>query len=76
MIKAYGEFTVIKPVTKTTGSGLQVKGDGEAIVQSCPAYPELEGKKILYDDRHKFTEYEDYYIIRTEYIQALLEDLK
>tara|TARA_R110000744_G_scaffold246581_5_gene363042 strand:- start:1875 stop:2102 length:228 start_codon:yes stop_codon:yes gene_type:complete len=75
-MKAYGDFTIIKPVQNLIGGHILVKGDCEAIVHSCPTYPELEGKKILYDDRHKYTEYKDYYIIRTEYIQALLEELE
>lgn len=76
MIKAYGQHTVVKPVTSELSSGLQVKGDGEAIVYSCPDYPELEGKRILWNNKHKYIEYEDYYIIETAHIMALLEELE
>tara|TARA_R110000796_G_scaffold126648_2_gene241517 strand:+ start:104 stop:331 length:228 start_codon:yes stop_codon:yes gene_type:complete len=75
MIVAYGKYTVVKPVTSNLNSGLQVKGDGEAIVYSCPDYPELENKKILWNNKHKYIEYEDYYIIETVHIVALLEEL-
>lgn len=74
MIKAVGNNAVIKQITTTILGGIQVKGDGEGIVQSCPSHPEIQGKRILFDDRHENMEYKDYIIIKTEHILAVLGD--
>lgn len=74
MIKAIGNNAIIKQKTTTILGGIQVKGDGEGVVQSCPSYPEIQGKRVLFDDRHENIEYNDYIIIKAEHILAVLGD--
>ena len=74
MIKGFGDNVVIKPVTNTLLGGLQVKGDGEGIVQSCPSHPEIQGKRILFNENIKYIEHEIYLIIKLDSILAVLGD--
>lgn len=74
IIQAFGDNAVIIPVTHNTSTGIQVKGDGEGIVFSCPSNPEILGKKILFNENLKYFEHGKYLIIRLESILAILGD--
>ena len=71
-MKAFGDNAVIIPATNTLIGGLQVKGDGEGKVVSCPSHPEIQGKTILYNENLKYVEYEKYLIIKVDSILAVI----
>ena len=73
-MRAIGKHVVLKPAVTSFSGGLTLKGDGEAYVQSCPSMPELEGKKILFNDKTKYAEYEEFYITTFECILAVLDE--
>jgi hypothetical protein len=71
-MRAFGDNAVIIPSTTTLVGGLQVKGDGEGKVISCPSNPEIEGKTILFSERIEYVEYEKYLIIKCHSILAVI----
>jgi hypothetical protein len=73
-MKAFGDNAVIIPVNNTVHGGIQIKGDGEGMVHSCPSHPEIEGKRILFNENIKYIEHEEYLIIRLDSILAILGD--
>ena len=72
-MKALGQHAAIKQENSTSTSGIQVKTDGRGIVESCPSMPEIEGKMILFDDRHRFATHEDIIFVPIEHIMGVLE---
>lgn len=72
-MKALGNFAAIELENSVSSSGIQVKSDGMGIVRSCPSMPEIEGKMILFDDRHRFATHEDIIFVPIEHIMGVLE---
>tara|TARA_R110000744_G_scaffold88497_1_gene172547 strand:- start:43 stop:261 length:219 start_codon:yes stop_codon:yes gene_type:complete len=71
-MKAIGDYTIIQIEVNTSSTGLQVKDDGQGKVVSCPSHPELMGKMVLFDDKNKYKEYENYLIIPYKNLMAVI----
>ena len=72
-MKALGKYAVIKLENSTSKSGIQVKIDSTGIVHSCPSMPEVEGKLVLFDDRHRFVTHDDMIIVSVEHLLGVIE---
>jgi|13_taG_2_1085334.scaffolds.fasta_scaffold15800_5 hypothetical protein len=72
-MKALGQHAAIKLENSTSTSGIQVKTDGRGIVESCPAMPEIEGKMVLFDERHRFCTHNEYIFVPIENLLGVLE---
>ena len=72
-MKADGEYAIIKFENTTNSSGIQIKNDGEVICVSCPNFPDLEGKTIVFDTNQTYTEVSGYMIMHSSFIMAVLE---
>lgn len=71
-MRALGNFAAIKLENSESSSGIQVKIDGRGLVHSCPSWPEIEGKIVLFDDRHRHNTYEDYVFVPLEDLLGVL----
>ena len=72
-MKALGNYAVIKLENSTSKSGIQVRIDSTGIVHSCPSMPEIEGKLVLFDDRHRFVTHEDMIIVSVEHLLGVFD---
>jgi len=72
-MKAIGDYAIIELENSTSSMGIQVKTDGRGLVLSCPKYPEIEGKIVLYDDRHRSPTHDDLIFVKVEYLLGVEE---
>jgi len=72
-MRAIGDYAIIELENSTSSMGIQVKTDGRGLVLSCPKYPEIEGKIVLFDDRHRFVTHDDMIIVSVEYLLGVFE---
>lgn len=72
-MKAIGDYAIIELENSVSSTGIQVKTDGRGLVLSCPKYPEIEGKIVLYDDRHRSPTHDDLIFVKVEYLLGVEE---
>jgi len=72
-MKAIGDYAIIELENSVSSTGIQVKTDGRGLVLSCPKYPEIEGKLVLFDDRHRSPTHEDLIFVKIEYLLGVEE---
>ena len=60
--------------TQFLNQGIQVRIDSTGIVHSCPSMPEVEGKLVLFDDRHRFVTHDDMIIVSVEHLLGVLNE--
>ncbi len=72
-MKAIGDYAIIELENSVSSSGIQVKTDGRGLVLSCPKYPEIEGKIVLFDDRHRSPTHDDLIFVKVEYLLGVEE---
>ena len=72
-MKAVGEYAIILIEDTINSSGIQIKNDGEGICISCPNFPDLEGKTIVFDTNQTYTEVSGYMIMHSSFIMAVIE---
>lgn len=72
-MKALGNYAIIKLENSVSKTGIQVRIDSTGIVHSCPSMPEIEGKMVLFDDRHRFVTHEDMIIVSAEHLLGVIE---
>lgn len=73
-MKAIGDYAIVRIENSISESGIQVKTDGMGIVVSCPKYPDIEGKRILFDDRHRFPTHNDFIFVKIENLLGVFEE--
>ena len=72
-MKAIGDYAIIELENSVSSTGIQVKTDGRGLVLSCPKYPEIEGKIVLFDDRHRSPTHNDLIFVKVEYLLGVEE---
>jgi len=72
-MKAIGDYAIIELENSVSSTGIQVKTDGRGLVLSCPKYPEIEGKIVLFDDRHRSPTHDDLIFVKVEYLLGVEE---
>ena len=72
-MRAIGDYAIIELENSTSSMGIQVKTDGRGLVLSCPKYPEIEGKIVLFDDRHRSPTHDDLIFVKVEYLLGVEE---
>jgi hypothetical protein len=72
-MKAIGDYAIVELENSTSSTGIQVKTDGLGLVLSCPKYPEIEGKMVLFDDRHRSPTHDDLIFVKVEYLLGVEE---
>jgi hypothetical protein len=72
-MKAIGDYAIVELENSTSSTGIQVKTDGRGLVLSCPKYPEIEGKMVLFDDRHRSPTHDDLIFVKVEYLLGVEE---
>tara|TARA_B110000444_G_C18456724_1_gene418290 strand:+ start:78 stop:296 length:219 start_codon:yes stop_codon:yes gene_type:complete len=72
-MKAIGDYAIIEVENSVSATGIQIKTDGMGLVHSCPKYPEIEGKMVLFDDRHRSPTHDNFIFIKTEYLLGVIE---
>ena len=72
-MKAIGDYAIIELENSVSSTGIQVKTDGRGLVLSCPKYPEIEGKNVIFDDRHRSPTHNDLIFVKVEYLLGVEE---
>jgi hypothetical protein len=72
-MKAVGNFAIIKLENSVSQLGIQIKTDGKGVVHSCPSIPDIEGKTVLFDDRHRYITHEEFIFVPTENILGVFK---
>jgi len=72
-MKAIGDYAIIELENSVSSTGIQVKTDGRGLVLSCPKYPEIEGKSIVFDTNQTYAEVSGYMIMHSSFIMAVIE---
>ena len=72
-MKAIGDYAIIEVENSVSATGIQIKTDGQGLVLSCPKYPEIEGRFVLFDDRHRSPTHNDLIFVKTEYLLGVIE---
>ena len=72
-MKAIGDYAIIELENSVSSTGIQVKTDGRGLVLSCPKYPEIEGRFVIFDDRHRSPTHDDLIFVKIEYLLGVEE---
>lgn len=73
-MKALGNYAIIELENSVSNSGIQVRIDGKGIVHSCSVLPEIEGKVVLFDDRHRFPTHNNFVFVPLENLLGVFEE--
>ena len=72
-MKAVGEYAIILIEDTTNSSGIQIKNDGEGTCVSCPNFPDIEGKTVIFDTNQKYQEVNGFTILHSSFIMAVID---